>query len=363
MTPRKTKSGNWRVRVYVGQENGKQHYKSITAPTKAECLYKAAIYSESVKLDRRPTDITLREAVSQYIALSQTLSPTTLQAYKKVRDHAFPTIMDKPVSTLTDITLQKAINSELQRRNAITGKILSPKTVKNEYGVISGALRVVCKRTYNVRLPKVQNSPRDLPKPEVVMAAVMGSAVELPAMLSMWTSLTMSEIRGIMCSSISGNVISVDRVCVDVGKATVLKDTAKTATRKRRVIVPPYVMSLIDQTDAYREWTEKGIDGRIVPATSNSIYLCFRRLMRKAGLDITFHDLRHVYASSMLTILNAPSKVVQDAGGWATPHVMNRVYSNMFDESRTEWAQKRDGFLQGILENMTLRHDTKPHTH
>lgn len=362
MTPRKTKSGNWRVRVYVGQEDGKQHYKSITAPTKAECLHKAAVFSDQVKAGRQPKDITLREAVDQYIALSQTLSPTTLAAYKKVREHAFPSIMDKPVSTLTDITLQKAINAELQRRNKTTGKIILPKTVKNEYGVISGALRVVCKRTYTVRLPKVQNAPRDLPKPEAVMAVVIGSPVELPCMLSMWTSLTMSEIRGIMCSSISGNVISVDRVCVDVGADRVVKDTAKTATRKRRVIVPPYVMSLIQQTDAYREWAEKGIDGFIVTKTSNSIYLCFRKLVQKAGLDITFHDLRHIYASSMLTILNAPSKVVQDAGGWSTPYVMDKVYSNMFDESRTEWANKRDQFLQGILENMTIGHDTELQT-
>ena len=357
--PVRLPSGRWRVRVYVGKgRDGRPHYKSVTADTKAECLYKAWAIADRPKDQPVVEDLTLREVVDQYIEISQTLSPTTLAAYKKVREYAFPDLMDKPVSALTDVVMQQAINAEL-KRTGYHGRALSPKTVKNEYGVISGALRTICKLTFNVRLPKIQRGHDDLPDPELVMAAIAGTKVELAAMLAMWMSLSMSEIRGIMCSSIRGEVISIDRVTVDIGAEHITKEAAKTATRKRLVKAPPYILELIKRTDAWREWQRGGSDGFIVPETRNAVYYHFRKVMDAAGLSITFHDLRHIYASTMLTTLGAPSKVVQDAGGWSSPYVMDRVYSNMFDSARSEWILKRDELMAEILENMTRRYDTK----
>ena len=165
----------------------------------------------------------------------------------------------------------------------------------------------------------------------------------------MWMSFSMSEIRGIMCSSVRDGFISIDRVRVDVGSERILKDAAKTATRKRRVKAPEYILRLIEATPAFEAWTARGVDGLICPETRNTIYFRFRKLMKDAGLSMTFHDLRHVYASTMLTILGAPSKVVQDSGGWSSPYVMDRVYNNMFGSSREEWAAKRDAFYESLM--------------
>ena len=43
-TARKLPSGNYRVRLFVGMEDGKRKYKSFTAPTKKEAERQAAVY-------------------------------------------------------------------------------------------------------------------------------------------------------------------------------------------------------------------------------------------------------------------------------------------------------------------------------
>ena len=211
--PHKTPTGRWSYRVYLGSVSGKKKYRQVSADTKTECIRLA--YELLGKKDRelrRPEKLTVREAITRYIELSATLSPTTLASYRKVRDYAFPDLMDTPVDELTDVKVQQAINAELSRPSKVYGRPLSPKTVKNEYGVVSGALRVICKRSFDVRLPKAQPSHEDLPDPALIMAAIRGSSIELPCLLAMWMSFSMSEIRGIMCSSVRDGFISIDRV-------------------------------------------------------------------------------------------------------------------------------------------------------
>ncbi len=293
--------------------------------------------------------MTVGEAIDRYINLCVTLSPTTVARYKKMRIHGFPHLMDIEVRDLDDIIMQTAINQEARRPNERTGEPLSPKTIKNEYGLISSALRTVCNKAFNVKLPKVQTKPKELPSPETVISLLMGSKVELPCLLAMWLSFSMSEIRGFRCSSVRDGYIYVDQVVVDVdGFATEKKD-AKVDSRNRRQAIPDYIMDLIRQQETWVNYTATGEDGPLIPLTQRQIYKPFVQLMEKNGIDMTFHDLRHMFASVMLTKLQIPEKVVQDEGGWSTPHVMKSVYSNTFSDSRKIADEKRDEYFQGFL--------------
>lgn len=166
----------------------------------------------------------------------------------------------------------------------------------------------------------------------------------------MWLSFSMSEIRGFKCSSIRDGYIYVDQVIVDVdGLATEKKD-AKVDSRNRRQAVPRYIMDLINQQESYKKYHETGTDGPLIPLNQRQIYKPFVRLMAKHGIHMTFHDLRHMFASVMLTKLNIPEKVVQDEGGWSTPHVMKQVYSNTFSDSRKNADLIRDAYFENLLE-------------
>ena len=348
---KKLPSGNWRVQVFdYKDENGKNHYRSYTAPTKAEAEYMAAFFKRSrpPKEERRDA-MTVGDAIDQYIGLCITLSPTTIAQYKNIREHGFRHLMSVDVNDLDDIKMQEAINIEARRPKERTNKPLSPKTVKDEYGLISSALKTICNMTFNVKLPKIQKNQKTLPDPAYIAAAIKGTRIEIPCLLAMWLSFSMSEIRGFKCSSIRNGYIYVDQVVVDVeGVATEKKD-AKVQTRKRRQAVPDYLMRLIEASEPWKQYLD-GKDGPLVPMTHRQIYEPFTRLMKKQGIDMTFHDLRHVFASVMLTKLQIPEKVVLDEGGWSTPHVMKAVYSNTFSDSRRDADKARDAFFNALFE-------------
>ena len=146
MKPRKLKSGSWNVSVYVGKdENGKKHYRSVTAKTRKECLTKAQGITVKHGEYMRVTD-----AVTEFLtAKRNVLSPNTYRAYLAIyNNHIKESVIGAvPISLLTDSIVQKWVS-----RLALEA---APKTVKNIYGLFSAALRFEDNRiTFNVKLPQ-----------------------------------------------------------------------------------------------------------------------------------------------------------------------------------------------------------------
>ena len=348
---KKLPSGNWNVLVYdYTDENGKRHYESITAETKADVEYKAAVFKKEHKGKRqRKEELTVGQVVDKYIELSQSLSPTTLASYQSIRDTAFQDLMKMKVSDLDDQVMQIEINKEARKAHPLSGKPLSPKTIANKYGLIRSALLDISGKTFRVKLPRIQHPPKELPEPDVILSAIKGTDIELTCLLSIWLSFSMSEIRGFKCSSIRDGFIYVDQVQVTINGMSIEKSDAKVETRKRRQSVPDYIMDLIEQQENYQKYKKTGEDSFLIPYTKNGIYARFKRITKKLGVEMTFHDLRHMFASVMLTKLQIPEKVVQDEGGWSSPHIMKSVYSNTFTDSRRTADKIRDDFFKSLL--------------
>lgn len=346
---KKTKSGSYTIRVYAYTDaHGKQHYKRITADTKAECEQLASKfkYSENRK-NPSPIKMTVGDAVDQYIDLCKVLSPATVSGYQKIRRTGFQDLMDVKVEDLDEKLLQQAINMESMRMGR-RGRI-SPKTVSNEWGLISSALWHISRVKWDVRLPKRPRSFKDYPEPQVIFDMVKGTAIELPCMLSLWLSFSLSEIRGLKWTDIKNGVITINRVMVDVDGHPTVKDAAKAEMRKRRHRLPQYIQELLAKTPHTSDY--------IVPLNHEQIYGRFKRLCKKNDLDLTFHDLRHLNASVMLQ-LNIPEKYAMERGGWKTPNVMKSVYQHTFSSERVEVDDKMDRYF----ENMTQKHDSSPKT-
>ena len=347
--PKKTKSGNWSVKVYAYQDaDGKQHYKRITADTKAQCEFLAAKFKTSERKQAPRMKMTVGDAVDQYIDLCKVLSPATVSGYQKIRRTAFPDLMDVKVEDLDEKLLQQAINTESMRMGR-RGRI-SPKTVSNEWGLISSALWHISRVKWDVRLPVRPRKFKDYPEPQVIVDMVKGTAIELPCMLSLWLSFSMSEIRGLKWSDIKNGHITINRVMVDVDGHPTVKDAAKAELRKRRHRLPQYIQELLANTPHTSDY--------IVTFNHEQIYKRFKRLCRKNDLDLTFHDLRHLNASVMLQ-LNIPEKYAMERGGWKTPNVMKSVYQHTFSSERVEVDDKMDRYF----ETMTTHHDSHPQTH
>jgi hypothetical protein len=86
-----------------------------------------------------------------------------------------------------------------------------------------------------MQLPAAENKIKELIPPEIIMDIVKGTEIELPALLAMWLSLSLSEIRGLKKStSIKDGYLIINEVVVDVNCEPIRKQQAKTFTRNSR---------------------------------------------------------------------------------------------------------------------------------
>ena len=276
--------------------------------------------------------------MDQYIDLCRVLSPATVDGYEKIRRTSFFHLWGTPVEDLTQTSIQAAVNTEAMREGR-RGRI-SAKTLANEWGLVSSSLWKICGLKYDVRLPQKVKTIKEYPEPAAVMEAVRGSSIELPCLLALWLSFSMSEIRGLKWSDVQGDTITIRRVLVDVDGVPTIKDTGKTDARIRRHRLPPYLQQLLAQTPHESDF--------IVPLNHDQIYGRFLTLCKKHGFTIRFHDLRHLNASVMLQ-LNIPEKYAMERGGWKTPHIMKSVYEHTFSSQRIAVDDMVDTYFENLI--------------
>lgn len=368
-------SGSWRALVYTHSEqvydedgrpsrydNGrlkkKKVYESFTSTLpgkkgKKEAERMASIFEAEMERKSRPENCTVSEAIDKYIASCDALlSPTTIQGYRKMQRNGFKGIMNMKLKDLTTERLQEAVNEESKRtskRNKTNPKPVSAKTVINEYGLLTAVFQKYNKSLdCAVRLPKKDEVIKELPPPEVIYNIVKDTKIELPVMLAMWLSFSMSEIRGLTKSkSVDGDYLTIREVVVDVDGKPVRKGQAKQSTRIRRHEMPPYIRELISKVET----------DQLVTLSGHAIYCRFVRLMQKNGLPhMTFHDLRHINASVM-ALLQIPDKYAQERGGWKTDYTMKKVYTHTFSQGRIDADNKMNDFFERSL-NLDMENTT-----
>lgn len=370
-TAKKLPSGSWRCLVYSHSEtaldeNGdivygkdgkpkkKRIYESFTSDDpspqgKKEAEFLAAQFALKKEKVHKPSNLTLREAIDLYIDSSDALlSPTTIQGYRKIQRNAFVDIMDMQVKKIDNDLFKQAVNREKKRtskKNKKNAKPIKTKTLINEYGLIITVLRKYNPSVeYSVRLPEQETEFKELLPPDVIFNVVKGTEIELPVLLAMWLSFSMSEVRGLTKSkSIQNGCILINDVVVDVDNKPLRKSQAKAPPRKRKHKIPDYIQALIEKTNP-------DID-ELVPMSGHAIYMRWTRLLEKNNLPhMSFHDLRHVNASVM-ALLRIPDKYAQERGGWKSDKVMKKVYMQTFSEERERVDALIDSYFEQSMQH------------
>lgn len=339
---KKLPSGNWRARACYTDPNGKRCSKSFTASTRKEAEYMVAEFLMHRKHMSDKGKWTLGHAIDEYINIKRpTLAASSAYRYETIRRRSFQDIMDIPLEKLNDDILQAAINKEMLRKPLNRKGTVAPKTIENEFSLISSTIRrFYPDYEFDVDLPKKARRIRSLPLPETIYETVKGTDIELAVLLAMWLSFTMSEIRGLTKSnSIDGDYITIREVVVEVGGVDTIKERAKEDERNRRHRIPPYIKELIDQVEG----------DVLVTKRPKSINYCFKKCLKQAGIqDMTFHDLRHVSASLMAK-LRIPDKYALERGGWKTDIIMKRVYTEIFTDERVNVDDIMDNYFEQFL--------------
>ncbi|MDF3003213.1 MAG: Phage integrase family, partial [Bacillota bacterium] len=232
-----------------------------------------------------------------------------------------------------------------------TGKTLSAKSIANIHGLLSAALDFYYPDlVLKTALPAKEKKIVELPSVEDVISAVIGTEIELPCLLAIWMSYSMSEVRGIKASAIDENgYITIKDVIVDVDGKAVSKSKTKAFERTRKSKLPDYLFDLAKNQETYRRAQQTGVDEYLITLTGKGIYDRFLRIQKAAGLPHTrFHDLRHMNASVMLK-LNVPDKYAMERGGWSTSHTLKKVYQHTFSDERKAIDDRIDSYFKKII--------------
>lgn len=305
-------SGKYRVRVYLGKENGRPRWKSITASDKEEALREAALYDRS-----KSNDMTVEEACERFIRLREgELSPSTIRGYhgtlKRLKEDALGAVkLDK----LTSAVLQQWVN----------GINASKKTKKNHLGFVLAVVRFFeVDKVFRVRIAPDIKKEMHTPTMDEVNLVLEYADEELTRAIAL---ACFGLRRGEICALIGddfdreNNSVRISKAFAkDADNFFVLK-SPKTMKSTRVVPLPPAVVQMMPE------------EGKIVDCSPDCITNRFARAVNRAGVQkFRFHDLRSFFASVSLSTIGSASRTVQDLGGWQTDRVMKAHYDRSISD-------------------------------
>lgn len=304
----------------------------------------------SINLDHRPTQKEARELLDELqkvdpiladrhgmtfceayegfcSAKASILSPSTLKGYRTAF-RGLPAWFTQMELTRIDRThVQKVVND--------FSKDHSPKTVKNQYGLISAILHFYDCRECPVTLPQARKADIYIPTQEDVarlLKACRGSKYEVPIRLGIY-GLRRSETLALEPGDLSDdNVLTINKAKVEGVDGSVVKST-KTTDSTGTIVLDQELADLIRQQGFYT-----GSASRLTMALST--------IEEMAGLPhFSYHKLRHFFASYAHAMGCTP-KQIQSIGRWKTSHVMETVYTHAME---TEEAKRNMAGLIGQI--------------
>ncbi len=350
-------SGKWRAQVFLyTDQNGKRVYESFIADTADEADY-AALTFKLGKGKKTKEAITLRTAMEAYInSKDGLLSPATISGYRGIL-RTFGDYLDVKLSQVNALNLQTAIttyaNTPKKQKHNGWGSI-SPKTVKNAYGLISATLRQNGIRIDGITLPQPKKPDYKTPFEEElakIMDVVRGSEYELPVLLAAWCSLRRSEILGIKYGDVDfeNNTIQIRRANVYIGKNAHLKGT-KNMQSTRVIHMPDYIGDLIRRVGCSDE--EEFVVKMKGMTLTNGLPA---KLKRKGIEGYTIHNLRHTYVS-ILSDEGVDKKYIKEMGGWSSENgVMEIRYQQTSQRIKDQINSVVDNVFLGILQHDATR--------
>jgi len=250
------------------------------------------------------------------------LSPTTIKSYHSILRNTSERFLCTPVCELSLPIVQAEVN-----RYSVGH---SYKSVKNFSGFIMGVIKFYGGDIRSPKLPQKVVKDAYIPSEEDVKAIlneVKGTKYEVAFILAA-LGLRRSEICALTLDDLNGNILTVNKALVqNEDKEWVIKLT-KTTSSTRTVLLPDYLVNLINE------------QGVIYEGFPGQIYKRMTDIQKKLDIPhFSLHKMRHFFASYMHS-LGMSDKQIQEAGGWKTDGIMKTVYQHAMnmDEAKQKMA-------------------------
>lgn len=345
---KKLPSGSYRWQVTLGfDDQGKQLLKSGTEKTKkdADRARVQAVADQQRGLLPVPSQIRIAEWLPRWLELKRpNLAPKTLAnyayvierhlgpllghrrlqdlkpsevrgAYVKLADQGFSKSLLHQVRVILRQALQEALLDEIVSRNvADVARLPNFKRSRTARALDAREVTVFLKAAQQHRLG-------------LLFEFVIASGLRRGEVCALkWAHIDLDK----------GLLRVRENITVVNGQATL--GTPKTESGVRDLHLAPETVALLrrqwtaQQTTAEHVFT--GVDGRrLYP---DSLTKLAGRLARQAGLGaVRFHDLRHTYASLMLS-MGVPMEVVSEKLGHSRPSTTADIYRHVFLEEHEQ---------------------------
>ena len=334
---KKLPSGNWNIRLRLGGEE-----ISITRSSEAACKQEAQLVKaeylagKRIAANREVAEATLQQVQEAYIKSARaTLSPSTVKGYEQQAKWRWG---DNRTKALKNIDWQGMINDELG--------IVSAKTVKNSWGLVTASLRHAGYPVPKVKLAAVPVNEIDFMQPEEIpmfIKEVRGKRYEIAALLLLH-GLRVSEVRGLTWGNIDvkHGVIHVRGAVVEGPDGFVAKQTNKNKSSSRDVPI------LIERLS---ELLKDGgpADDRVVTMCSSVILRDIKRASAHAiGRPITSHGLRHSWVSALYSVgPEISERQLMAWGGWSDIQTMHKIYIRLAAAAEDRARKAATAFFAG----------------
>lgn len=385
-TIRKRADGRWEGIYSAGydQQTGKLIRKSIYGKNQKEVRQKLSKVTTEIDegLYLEPAKMTLSDWMDLwYKEYTFDKKYSTLKGYKaQINKHIRPGIGKYNLSQLNPMILQRFFNhlSEPDEK----GKVLSPKSIKNIYIILSGILEQAvenemisknpCKK---VKLPKVYNKQiTPLTDKQVKEFLEIISTDEIYGTILrviVFTGLRLGEAMGL-----TWDCVDFEKGALNINKQLQRrpqKDGGSTLTSvksgKPRILKPaPFVMQLLKiryteqimqkqrSEDLWLAWSNEEEHKKALVFTNlqggylipKRVYLHFKSAAVAIGApDARVHDLRHTYA--VLSLQNGDDiKTVQENLGHASAAFTLDVYGHVSDRMKKESANRMEEYIRNL---------------
>lgn len=352
---KKLPSGSWRCLVYDYTDvAGKRHYQSFTSDDsgsagKREAEYAAAQFALTRTSHAASHEMTFGQALDKYIENRKSvLSPRTIMDYKRIRKNDLQALMDIKISRITQEFVQEVINLDAKNH--------SPKTVRNNHGLISAVLKLYRPNfALNTALPKKVRPDLYVPSDAEIkrlMEYVSGTEMELPVLLAAFGPMRRGEICALDTKNINGNTVHVCQNMVLTPEHSWTIRQPKSYAGDRYIAYPSFVAE---------KWA--GMSGRITELTPNNITDKFRYVLIGAGLKhFRFHDLRH-YSASIQHALGIPDAYIMQRGGWGNDGVLKAVYRHTMSDRAEQMTNIANAHFEGLCNTKCNTKKKEPCNH
>lgn len=361
---RKTlKNGKPRFIARYRDHTGKEHSRSF--PKEAEA--KAFLQDQERAVRRNewvePTAATVYELVEEH--WKQARNPST-KAGRKALLNNLGSLGGLPVQQVKPSDVAMWMGQLTEGRPWADGKTLAASSAQTLAAILHGVLTKAVNddtltrhpmRGIKIRRVNVTVHRDDIPTAVEVKALIdaantthVGRAAD-PMMaciiqVAAQTGLRAGEICGLRVRNVNalrGEIRVVEQIAERTGEFAALK----TESSHRVVPVLPETIAVIEgQLARCPRKPNETVFARSsgAPLTSGQVGARFRKVARVAGVDTTFHALRHFYASALLD-RGVPVKVVQGLLGHSSAVMTLNVYSHIMPSAD---AAVRDalGFLR-----------------